>query len=198
MKILLGLTLVLLPVGLSAQTNQPAHCHGVVTSTLASGHEHRNLDACAAQVAAQLPAAIADARSVSDTARLMFLHRMTMRVRDPAIFSAGLDLAKHAGATAPARVLGLYIALGQLDPGTGFYSSGVSRPFYRPLGEHCEEASFYAHSGEYAVDHGVPSGAEETLRLTATNLRDVGDQPFMVRRFANCVLLVLPDPSDAF
>jgi hypothetical protein len=198
MKILLLLTLVLLPVGLSAQPNQVANCHGVVTSTLAGGHEHRDLHACAAQVAAQLPAAIAGARSVSDTAHLMFLHRMTMMVRDPAIFSAGLDLAKHSGATAPARVLGLYIALGQLDRGTGFYSSGVSRPFHRPLSEHCEEASFSAPSGEYSVDYGVPSGGDETLRLTAASLSDAGDQPLMVRRFANCVLLVLPDPSDAY
>jgi hypothetical protein len=195
-RLFLAVALLLVPHGLSGQGD--ANCHGVLTSSLASGHEHRALDTCVTQMIPEVARAIRNAGSDAETARLMLLHRLAYRLRDPAIFTAGLDLAKQSGTAPAARVLGLYIALTQVHPDIGFTTRGVSRPFRVPLAEHCEETSFTTDGTEgFSPDNGLPTGAEAILQSVAAGLVTKDGEPLMVRRFAKCVLLVLPgDDSD--
>lgn len=197
---IVGLALLLMPGILPAQPGRAGasgNCHGVLTSTLASGHEHRDLQSCAAQISSELPRILVATGTQTDTLRLMLLHRMTLFVRDPAIFTAGLELAQNSAAAPAARVLGLHVAFNQIDPTIGIYSSGASRPFRMPLSEFCEELGFSADEPSYLQDNGLAGGAEGSLRSVARHLAGASSEPLMVRRFAGCILLVLPDPEQS-
>lgn len=194
--LLVTVALLLSPPGLAAQ-HGPSHpgtnCRGVLTSSLASGHEHKALSSCVALIIPELARAINSAGARADTASLMLLHRLAYHVRDPAIFTAGLDLAKQSGTAPAARVLGLYVALTQVHVDLSFTTFGVSRPFRVPLSERCEEASFTTDNADgYSRDNGLPAGAETMLYSVATGLATGENEPLMVRRFAHCVVLVLP------
>lgn len=194
--LLLGIVLLLVPSGIAAQrieANPGANCSGVLTSTLASGREHRDLHSCAAQIIPELAHVIRNAGTNPDTARLILLHRLVYQVRDPSIFSAGLDLAKQRGTAPAARVLGLYVALTQFRANVSFTTLGVSRPFSVPLSEYCREISFTNdHPERFPHDNGLPPGAETMLDAVTADLAASDAEPLMVRRFARCVRVVLP------
>jgi hypothetical protein len=197
-KSLLGMLVFLVtPITLPAQQEPNAHasCRGVLTSTVASGHEHHDLPHCGAEVASELGRMLRSLRTERDLEKLRLLHRVSFFVRDPAVFSQAVALANNVTADPHVRVLGLYVALTQIDRGTDFTSSGVRKPFREPLSEICEEAAFGAPDDTFWHDGGLPSDAVETLRSTAAGL-GLTTQPLMVRRFARCVLLVLPEGPE--
>lgn len=194
MRLLLISLLVALP--LSAQPNH-ANCRGVLRATLSSGNEHPHLQACAKEIVPDLAASIRASSAERDVATLVVLHRLSFLIRDPALFAAGMDLATSGAANPAARVLGLSVALTQVDPSLSFQSAGAERPFEAPLSDNCAEASFLLLEPDgYWLDNGIPEAAPYALATLAQSLGESDPAPLMVRRFARCVALVLPSSAE--
>lgn len=194
LRLLLPLLLVAAP--LFAQPANRANCHGVVQATLASGNEHPHLQPCAPHIVPELAAVIRGASTRRDVRTLALLHRLSFFIRDPALFDAGLQLAQSGGADPAARVLGFSVALTQLDPVLSFQGAGAERPFQAPLSENCAEASFLVFDAHYWADNGLSDAALPRLRSLAQSLSESTPSPLMVRRFARCVALILPDEDE--
>jgi hypothetical protein len=194
--------LLLLALGLPAhaqavQQDLKSDCHGVITSTLASGTRHPHFQRCVSEAVPYVSRAIRDAANQRDIERFRFLAEFAFFVRDPAIFEAGLELAEHEGADASAKVLGLLVALRQIDPGIAF-RGGQTRFFREPLHEPCaDEIVFPTLTQEFEwLDRGLAQNAAVRLRAVAASLSEAGGTPLLVRRFATCTLLLIPDPAD--
>jgi hypothetical protein len=188
--------LLLLAWPLSAQPAAAVgDCEGVLAATLASGSEHPRLEACAGEVIPELETAIHGAALETDAAKLTLLHRLSMFIRDPTLYESGLALGRSPAAEPAARVLGLSVALAQANPGVAFQSTGADRPFQEPLSEICAETTFYDPDGFFWVDRGVADEAEARLRAVADAFAENSAESLMVRRFARCVVLVLPDTA---
>ncbi len=87
-------------------------------------------------------------------------------------------------------MLGLWVALTQVEGGIWF-----QRAFQQPVSETCQEATFSHEKGGELLDNGRSADAEERLRDLAHSISSGEAEPLMVRRFARCVVLVLPDPD---
>lgn len=189
MKLILGLLLLAWP--LSAQRGAAeGDCRDVVAEALAEGYEDERLEACADAVVPELADAIRAAAAETDTAKLILLHRLGVFIRDPAIYESGLALGGNADAQPAARVLGLWVALTQVEGGTWF-----DRAFQQPVSETCEEATFSQWDGRELLDNGRAEDAEGRLYALAGSLAGNDAESLMVRRFARCVMLMLPDPD---
>jgi hypothetical protein len=191
LKMLLVLPL-LLTFPAAAQTQD---CTDALANTLSSGSEHPLLPACATEVSAELANVIRNSASEERTSQLTLLHGLTLFIRDPALFDSGTELAGNTAAEPAARVLGLSVALTQVDPALGFQSTGADRPFQGALSETCEEATFTGSDVEYWADKGPAANGESRLRTLAEAIAVNESEPLMVRRFARCVVLVLPDAN---
>jgi hypothetical protein len=164
-------------------------CDAVLAATLASGSEAVGLEACAPRLVAALADAIRNAGAERDVEKLLLLNRVAAGIRDPAVFDAALALGASAAAEPAARVLGLWVALQLAEPGTWFDGA-----FERPVSERCEEAGFVVgeHGGS-PVDNGLMADAEGRLRDLAQSIVINEAEPLTARRFARCVVLLLPD-----
>jgi hypothetical protein len=192
--------LLLVALPLSAQPDHP-NCRGVLQATLSSGNEHPHVQACAREIVPELAATIRASSTQPDLTTLTLLHRLSSVIRDPALFQAGIDLANSGAAIPAARVLGLSVALTQVDPRLSFQGAGAERPFEAPLSDNCAEASFLVLApGGYWADNGTHGAAASVLLTLSQSLSEGEAAPLMVRRFARCLALILPasdDPSYA-
>jgi hypothetical protein len=172
---------------------QTQDCSDALTTTLSSEIEHPLLPACAAEVSTALANVVRNSTSEQSTSKLTLLHRLTLFIRDPALFEAGAELAANTAAEPVARVLGLEVAFTQMDPALGFEGTGAARPFQGALSETCEEVIFTGFDIEYWADKGMAVDGEARLRTLAAGIAANASEPLMVRRFARCVVLLLPD-----
>lgn len=188
--------LLLLPLLLAfPAAAQTQACSDALTSTLASEEEHALLPACAAEVSTSLAEVIRNSTGEQSTSKLTLLHRLTLFIRDPALFDAGVGLAGNTAAEPVARVLGLWVALTQVDPSIWYQGPGDAPPFQGALSETCQEVLFSVSGIEYWADKGTAVDGEARLRTLADGIVANGSEPLIVRRFAHCVWLVLPDAN---
>lgn len=107
-------------------------------------------------------AAIRAARHAQDTAYLGRLASQASSVRDPAVFTAALEVADDAGASVRARIMALIVAGGHI--GGSIDMPGWTRPELFTVTLPGEGVcGFGADTGPLAIDNGLPSDAPRRL-----------------------------------
>lgn len=198
--ILLFLMLSGSDAALAQRESVPANCHGMITSTLASGRPHGDLSLCGKQLIPDIAAAIdaAPRRSPSDTAWFATLYEYAIRLRDPRIFDSALQVASDQRASANARTTALMIAVGEVQPGnfpTGF--SRFERLLARGVSPTCSWSTI--SDSQYWADEGLPPDAARRALRVAKHMGVEQGQLQSLGRCAQLLLstLVVPSAQEA-
>lgn len=179
----------------AGQNGRPANCHGMLTATLASGRPHGDLAACAQYVIPEYVEHLRAARTDPEPHRLADLATYASYVRDPAVLLAAWELAGDRSAPAPARNLGLVLALAQHQHGLAPSSvHSYYRLLTQPVGDVC-----YLTAGtdsRYWVRNTLPPDELEQTVRRAEDILSEAAAPETTRRLAACIVRNLASKVD--
>jgi hypothetical protein len=165
----------------------------MLTSTLASGRTHGDLQSCARYLIPEVVAGVTGASRVKDSARLADLVRHASKFRDPQVFDAAIHIAEDKTATPEARVVGLLVGYSLIEPSfwpsptqdlEQYFSGDTAVP------EPCVLWSAWL-APPYWIDNGLPPDHLARLLEVTTHLSADQQTPVLVRRIAGCGPLTL-------
>jgi hypothetical protein len=123
---LLGSAVIVMSAG-KAKAQIPADCHAIIATLEHNPRQVKlwsQIGRCGNEGAVALATAVRANSEVSDPAFWSDLGQIAYGVHHPALLQAALDVASDAGATFPARALGLQIALWHHNRNAGFANNG--------------------------------------------------------------------------
>jgi hypothetical protein len=145
---------------------------------------------CGTEGALASAAALRGAATTTDVATLDHLPESLLRVRQPEILQALLDIGGDAGATTEARVLSVRGLVNYLDPSLWSDYNGMGQRKTADGGTWCASASAaHAWSTEGAP---LPADAASRIVSLASTMKDDPRQPVAVRSAADCTYLRRP------
>lgn len=151
-----------------------------------------NLSACPATAPAALAQAVRSARASGDTAYLGQLAAVAGDVRDPAVFSAALEVAADGRASNRARVMGLLVTVAHL--GSSQEMMDVTRPqlFTEALSA-TDVCGFEAPDFKLSTDNPLAADAERQAARVIDRILYASGQPALVQNLARCARTSVSD-----
>jgi hypothetical protein len=144
-----------------------------------------NVSRCTAEAPAALAAAVRGARASADTAYLGRLASTTADVKDPAVFSAALEVAADERATDRARVMALLVTVGQLGSGQDVEDRTRPQLFTEALPA-TGVCGFEISASAPVIDNPLPADAEVQAARVIDGIRAARGQSALLQNLARC------------
>lgn len=172
----------------AAQAITPAECEAQIAALNSGTRDMQGwerIGECASTAGPAVASKLRAARTETDSLYLQVLLTAAVRMQEPNVWQAGVDLADNAGATVSARVVGLLVQLGQYS---GRLSPFGSRSWQDVVGVPASECGFDINNRpRYRSKVPLPSNAFNVSASHLDALAASASTPAVVRKLASCV-----------